>query len=737
MSRSRLVDLPPELVVQIAWATGNSADCSRFARANRRLFFLLEPHLFRLDVRLTRGARQSKALNWALSRRNYRISQEARLRIVKKSIQGGANVNIPLRDPWAAHQPPRRPASWPPLRLAADRDDIELAKVLVDAGAHVNAGDANGNTALMRAIERGSDSVMEFLVQHPDQDLQRRSSHGDTMLTAAVRASNLAAARLLLPRADPNEHNANGRSALFLAVSRSETDMVSLLLSDARLQPELTNILPLSMSDSPITAFAFACGLDNLDIVEMLHDDDRVHVDLGEASAAVRRAWNKGENIEFLLRSKKSRCARLEIFRLACEKGQVGLAKEALQLAGDAEQTSCLKWLEAAQGDGLEEVRRMVRDKWRHEILFNIADHVDNLESIRNLCLVNKKSFSLLEGRLYRHDVLTAVRGSQALRWTLRGCNLDTASKVRIANKSIAAGASLDFCVEIELPPSSIAISRSSWPPKFASSDSATPAGAAAASNCIPLIQTFLEAGDGINRKGRNGLRPIYLAVSRCCTDAVRYLLDQSGIRLGPAEPYLDTLLSVAVQIPSIEIAEMLLPRVDPNQYQMVKHIPLYMAIDKGDYEMVSLLLSSTDLRLNDVEMSQYMYPYSGAMVDLPRTPFAHACNRSSLKIVQLLHDDSRVDVDICIYGKPPISCAIGQGDHGILNFLLRSEKSTTARAYAFGWSCKHQQPELALQVIQFAGDSDKKHAKKWIRYAEKGKLHSLVEEIRKKWRDA
>ncbi|KAJ3487714.1 hypothetical protein NLG97_g6344 [Lecanicillium saksenae] len=586
-------------------------------------------------------------------------------------------------------------------------------------------------------VDAGSDLVMELLVQNPDQDLQCRSFHGDTLLTAAVRASNFAALDLILPLVDPNEANANGRTALFLAVSQKESKMVESLLSDTRLQPDLPGVLPLSMSSSPITAFAFACGVGNVSIIEMLHDDDRVNVDIGEAAEPVRRAWasRRIENVEFLLHSNKSQHARLQIFRLACDTGQVRLAEEALLLAGDTERTSHLRWLAAAQRRGMEDLFPEARHLNEVPVLpLGFDTSILSLRPIPGIA--NRQNLRILEHHLYRRDVLTAISGSQALRWILRECELDATSRVRIAEKSIAAGVNIEFCVEAGLPKSKIASSRYLAPKRKSGREFATATGAAAAANCVPLIQTLLKAGADPNGNGLSGLSPLYFAVTRGIVDALQFLLSQPGIDLSTPDVKMDTLLSIAVKMTSIEIAEMLLPKGDPNHHQEGLNSLLYTAVDTNNYEMVALLLSSEDLRLNDVEIGKYRLGPRNLAIARPTTPFACACGKSCLEIVQLLHDDSRTDVNLCIYGQPPVKDAPGREDRRILHFLLQSEKITTGADYAFRQECRHEPPDLAQQIIQSATDRDRKYAKEWIRVAEKYNHRFLVEAIREKWKD-
>ena len=50
------------------------------------------------------------------------------------------------------------------LLYAARFGSVDIVKILIDAGSDVNAKDENGQTALMRAAERGGTSIVEALI---------------------------------------------------------------------------------------------------------------------------------------------------------------------------------------------------------------------------------------------------------------------------------------------------------------------------------------------------------------------------------------------------------------------------------------------------------------------------------------------------------------------------------------------------------------------------------------------
>lgn len=81
-----------------------------------------------------------------------------------------------------------------PIMIAALNGSIETAKILIQAGADVNATSANGNTALKMAELRGFVDMERFLIQHGAKRTSVRSALMKGMLGVSVLTSAGAAA---------------------------------------------------------------------------------------------------------------------------------------------------------------------------------------------------------------------------------------------------------------------------------------------------------------------------------------------------------------------------------------------------------------------------------------------------------------------------------------------------------------------------------------------------------------
>lgn len=106
---------------------------------------------------------------------------------------------------------------------------LEIAALLVDGGAPVDARSADGRTLLHQAAEEDRRAWIAFLLDH-GADANARDGRGETPLFGAVRHGHLEAARLLLDRgADPATRVADGTTPLSLA--GADPGMESLLRS--------------------------------------------------------------------------------------------------------------------------------------------------------------------------------------------------------------------------------------------------------------------------------------------------------------------------------------------------------------------------------------------------------------------------------------------------------------------------------------------------------------------------
>jgi ankyrin repeat protein len=138
---------------------------------------------------------------------------------IRALLAQDADVNAPQADKATA------------LHWAVYRDDLALAKLLIDAGANVRAANRDGVTPLSLAATAGSAELVSTLLT-AGADPNEKLPFGKTALMMAARNGNPAALRALLDHgADVNATEAlRGTTALMWAADEAHPEAVKLLV---------------------------------------------------------------------------------------------------------------------------------------------------------------------------------------------------------------------------------------------------------------------------------------------------------------------------------------------------------------------------------------------------------------------------------------------------------------------------------------------------------------------------
>jgi ankyrin repeat protein len=141
--------------------------------------------------------------------------------IAKLLIEKGANVNAVSRD------------GDNPLNGAILSGNIEIVELLIKAGANVNAVNAtsvNGYTPLYRAISEENNNIAKLLIEK-GANVNVASANGYTPLHRAISEGNNNIAKLLIEKgANVNVASANGYTPLHRAILSGNIEMVKLLI---------------------------------------------------------------------------------------------------------------------------------------------------------------------------------------------------------------------------------------------------------------------------------------------------------------------------------------------------------------------------------------------------------------------------------------------------------------------------------------------------------------------------
>lgn len=90
----------------------------------------------------------------------------------------------------------RRGKEWSALHYAVFAGHEEVARLLMDRGADINAQAPNGSTVLMMAAREGQEKIAQQLIE-AGADTGRRNDDGETALTWAMRHNNLRIAKMV------------------------------------------------------------------------------------------------------------------------------------------------------------------------------------------------------------------------------------------------------------------------------------------------------------------------------------------------------------------------------------------------------------------------------------------------------------------------------------------------------------------------------------------------------------
>jgi ankyrin repeat protein len=175
----------------------------------------------------------------------------------KELIGLGANVNV------------LDSIKWSPLHWAALRSNTDIVKLLIDAGADLEAEDFNNMTPLAWVVnkhETAAAAVVKLLIDAGADLTKTYESDGNTVLHWAAESGLVDIAKLLIDAgADPDAENKHAATPLHHAAGLHKVDIVKLLIDAG------ANLDKIG-SRQKQTALHMATYEEDIDIVKLLID---------------------------------------------------------------------------------------------------------------------------------------------------------------------------------------------------------------------------------------------------------------------------------------------------------------------------------------------------------------------------------------------------------------------------------------------------------------------------------
>ncbi|KAM3508519.1 hypothetical protein MY11210_006694 [Beauveria gryllotalpidicola] len=361
------------------------------------------------------------------------------------------------------------------------------------------------------------------------------------------------------------------------------------------------------------------------------------------------------------------------------------------------------------------------------ELLVAIASFLDSTGSISKFARTNRRMFQTLENYLYRYDVAASKSSPKALRITSCFPRSDRHVVNSIIQKSLAAGADVNASLEVTTREDEEIMGDTFH---------TTAISMAALTGNVALVRILVGAGANVNSTCWMGVSVLGYAMRADNIEIVQLLLAQPGMDPNYWCRQQDTALLTAVARDTLDFAQVLLPLADPNQMGKEGITPLRLAVREQNDSMVSLLLSDSRTNPNDSMVGDIKtHPHDSSPSSTQPSIFALACSLSSTKIVELLHDDCRTDVESSgSIEQTPARMAFVQARFSNIDLLIRSDKCKTARHIIFCLACSNGNLGLAEKTLELATYHNEQFLERWEKAARTAGWEQLATRVAMRW---
>ena len=118
-----------------------------------------------------------------------------------------------------------------PLHFAVESDNLEMVKLLINAGSDVNSVAMNSLTPLFSAVATGDIEIVKFLVSS-GADLKCRNQQQDTVIHLAIKLGNIELVRFFASKGvDLTAKNDKGQTPVIVAKNYKKDDIMQFLVT--------------------------------------------------------------------------------------------------------------------------------------------------------------------------------------------------------------------------------------------------------------------------------------------------------------------------------------------------------------------------------------------------------------------------------------------------------------------------------------------------------------------------
>ena len=148
---------------------------------------------------------------------------------------------------------------------AIGHGNSEIVQCVVDAGADVDAKDADGDPILIRAIGHGNAEIVRIIVSDGQANVDAKDAGGDPILVRAIGHGNAEILRIIVSdgQANVDAKDADGDPILVRAIGHGNAEIVRIIVSDGQ-----ANVDAKDADGDPILVRAI--GHHNVEIVRII-----------------------------------------------------------------------------------------------------------------------------------------------------------------------------------------------------------------------------------------------------------------------------------------------------------------------------------------------------------------------------------------------------------------------------------------------------------------------------------